>query len=142
MAGARRQVAMRKLGFPESPVVAIVELVEVLLQLRGRHSVKGAEHKALEVRDGGVHLGKPSVHLFGGRGARLDHQSVLEFHHAVRPARRLARGRIADTQSPRASEYSPRLPGMRAPIRCACPFLIAGLLTRFHLVLLYCSNHI
>lgn len=76
---------MRKLGFPESAVVAIDELVVVLLQLGGGHSVEGAEQEALEVRDGGVHLGKPFVHLFGGRGARLHHQSVLEFHHAVRP---------------------------------------------------------
>ena len=56
---------MRKLRFPESPVVAIDELVEVLLQLGGGHSVKGAEQEALEVRDGGVHLGKPFVHLLG-----------------------------------------------------------------------------
>lgn len=56
MAGARRQEAMRKLGFPESPVVAIDELVEALLQLGGGQSVKGAEEGALEVRDEGVHI--------------------------------------------------------------------------------------
>ena len=84
MAGARRQEAMRKLGFPESAVVAIDELVEVLLQLGGGHSVKGAEQEALEVRDGGVHLRKPFVDLLGGRGARLDLQALLEVHHAVR----------------------------------------------------------
>ncbi len=75
---------MRKLRFPESAVVAIDELVEVLLQLGGGHSVKGSEQEALEVRDGGVHLRKPFVHLLGGSGARLDLQAVLEIHDAVR----------------------------------------------------------
>ncbi len=52
---------MRKLGFPESPVVAIDELVEVFLQLGGGHSVKRTEQEALEVRDGVVHIQQPSV---------------------------------------------------------------------------------
>jgi hypothetical protein len=39
--------------------------------------VKGAEQEALEVRDGGVHFRQPLVHCFGGRGARLDLQTVL-----------------------------------------------------------------
>lgn len=40
---------MRKLGYPESPAVAIDELVEVFLLLRGGHSVKCVEQKAIEV---------------------------------------------------------------------------------------------
>ncbi len=63
---------MRKLGFPESPVVAIDELVEVFLKLGGGHSVKGAEREAFEVCDGGVHLRKPFVYLLGRRDSRLD----------------------------------------------------------------------
>ena len=70
--GARRREAMRKLGFPESPVVAIDELVEVLLQLGGGHSVKGSEQETLEVRDGGVHLQKKCVHFPALHSARLD----------------------------------------------------------------------
>ena len=77
---------MQKLGFLESSVVEISELVEVLLQFWGAQTVKGAEQETLEVRDGGVHLGKPFVHVLGWRGARLDLLAVFEIQHAERPS--------------------------------------------------------
>lgn len=59
---------MRKLRSSELPVLAIDDLVEVLLQLWGRHLVKQARQNVLYVRVGGVHLRKPFVHPRGRHG--------------------------------------------------------------------------
>ena len=69
-------------AFPESPVTAIDELVELFLLLGRGYSVKGAEQKTLEVCDGGVHPWQPFVHFLGRHGTRLDLQPLLEIHHA------------------------------------------------------------
>ena len=55
------QKSLRQLRFPIAPVVAVDELIDVFLQILVAHTMIGSQQVALEVGDGLVHLGQPTV---------------------------------------------------------------------------------
>ena len=59
--GAQGQKIVQQLRFPESSIVAIDELVEILLQLGREDTMERPEQEALKIRDGGVHFRQPLV---------------------------------------------------------------------------------
>ena len=103
MVHTRIEQTQRQLWLPKSPVEAVDELVQVLLQVFAGDPVESTQQAGLEVADGDVYPGKPFVHPF----RRSDTAFMLlglpqnaQCHQAIRvgglPWKQMALGKLAD----------------------------------------------
>lgn len=67
MIHARIEQTQWELWLPKAPVEAVDELIQILLQIVPRDSVKSAQQIGFEIANGYVYPGQPFIHPLGGR---------------------------------------------------------------------------